>query len=256
MNLKEKLDYHYKAFDFKCISPDPLEFLHNYTEEQDIEAAGIISAVFAYGSVAAIKKILTEIFSLTGRPGQFIRDASKKDITSMNSLFYRFYSPEDIQSLFFSLKKFYANYGSIKDFFYSNYNKDDKTLRLPMISFSDTMFSLLLAYRKAETTGTRFMFPSPSSGSACKRMNLFLRWMIREDELDFGIWNKIPPAKLLIPVDTHIARICRKLKLTSLNNVSWRMAEEITDKLRKFSHDDPVKYDFAICHIGIRKQKF
>jgi uncharacterized protein (TIGR02757 family) len=100
------------------------------------------------------------------------------------------------------------------------------------------------------------MFPLPSAGSACKRMNLFLRWMVRKDELDFGIWNEIPSAKLVIPVDTHIARICKKLKLTRLNNVSWKMAEEITDNLRKFDPNDPVKYDFAICHIGMRKMKF
>jgi uncharacterized protein (TIGR02757 family) len=100
------------------------------------------------------------------------------------------------------------------------------------------------------------MFPLPSAGSACKRMNLFLRWMVRKDELDFGIWNEISPAKLVIPVDTHIARICKELKLTRLKNVSWKMAEEITDSLRKFDPVDPVKYDFAICHIGMRKMEF
>ncbi len=80
--------------------------------------------------------------------------------------------------------------------------------------------------------------------------------MVRKDELDFGLWNEISPSKLVIPVDTHIARICRELKLTSLKNVSWKMAEEITGNLRKFDPDDPVKYDFAICHIGMRKLLF
>ncbi|MBK6915356.1 MAG: DUF2400 family protein [Ignavibacteriales bacterium] len=87
-------------------------------------------------------------------------------------------------------------------------------------------------------------------------MNLFLRWMVRKDELDFGLWNEIPTNKLIIPVDTHVARICKELKLTSLKNVSWKMAEEITNNLKKFDRLDPVKYDFAICHIGIRKMKF
>lgn len=256
MNLKEKLDYHYKAFDQKCISPDPLEFLYNYIEEEDVEAAGIISSVFAYGNVTAIKKTLTAIFDITSNPGEFIRNASKKDLASLNSFFYRFYSPEDIRSFFVSLKTFYAEHGSVKDFFYKYYNEDDKNLRAPMISFSDTMHQLLLKNRKEESTGIKFMFPSPASGSACKRMNLFLRWMIRKDAIDFGLWKKIPPAKLIIPVDTHIAKICTKLKLTKLNNVSWKMAEEITDNLRKYAPEDPVKYDFAICHIGIRKQKF
>jgi len=100
------------------------------------------------------------------------------------------------------------------------------------------------------------MFPIPEKGSACKRMNLFLRWMVRKDELDFGLWNEIPVSKLIIPVDTHVASICTELKLTTRKNVSWKMAEEITENLKKFDPDDPVKYDFAICHIGMRKLKF
>jgi len=107
------------------------------------------------------------------------------------------------------------------------------------------------------------MFPLPEKGSACKRMNLFLRWMIRKDELDFGLWiflssrqEEIPTSKLIIPVDTHVARICKQLKLTKRKNVSWKMAEEITQNLKKYDPDDPVKYDFAICHIGMRKQVF
>ena len=104
--------------------------------------------------------------------------------------------------------------------------------------------------------GIKFMFPDPMKGSACKRMNLFLRWMIRKDELDFGLWNEIPTSKLIIPVDTHVAQICKKLKLTNRKNVSWKMAEEITEKLKQFDENDPVKYDFAICHIGMRNLKF
>jgi len=109
---------------------------------------------------------------------------------------------------------------------------------------------------KKLSRGIVFMFPLPEKGSACKRMNLFLRWMVRKDELDFGLWSQIPTSKLIIPVDTHIARICKQLRLTNRKNVSWKMAEEITNSLKKFDPDDPVKYDFAICHIGMRKLKF
>jgi len=100
------------------------------------------------------------------------------------------------------------------------------------------------------------MLPDPAKGSACKRMNLFLRWMIRKDDLDFGLWNEIPPSKLVIPVDTHVSKICKELKLTRRKNESWIMAEEITEKLKKFDPHDPVKYDFAICHIGMRRLAF
>jgi len=106
------------------------------------------------------------------------------------------------------------------------------------------------------SNGIKFMFPLPQKGSACKRMNLFLRWMVRNDELDFGLWNEIKPNKLIIPVDTHIAKICKQLKLTKRKNVNWKMAEEITGKLKRFDPVDPVKYDFALCHIGMRKLEF
>ena len=100
------------------------------------------------------------------------------------------------------------------------------------------------------------MVPDPFNGSACKRVNLFLRWMVRKDELDFGIWNEIPAHKLVIPVDTHIAKISRQLKLTERKSTDWKMAEEITENLKKADPLDPVKYDFAICHIGMRKLDF
>ncbi len=100
------------------------------------------------------------------------------------------------------------------------------------------------------------MFPDPFKGSACKRQNLFLRWMIRKDELDFGLWPEIRPDQLIIPVDTHIAKIGKYLKLTNRKIVSWKMAEEITNNLKKFDSNDPVKYDFALCHIGLRKMNF
>jgi uncharacterized protein (TIGR02757 family) len=106
------------------------------------------------------------------------------------------------------------------------------------------------------SSGIKFMFPDPESGSACKRMNLFLRWMVREDELDFGLWKGMRADQLIIPVDTHIARIAQKLKLTRRKNISWHMAEEITENLKRFDPNDPVKYDFALCHIGMRNLKF
>ena len=114
----------------------------------------------------------------------------------------------------------------------------------------------IISDHKPASHGIKFMFPDPLKGSACKRINLFLRWMVRKDELDFGIWEEIHTSQLIIPVDTHVAKICKKLKLTRCKNVSWKMAEEITEKLKKFDPVDPVKYDFAICHIGMRKMQF
>ena len=148
--------------------------------------------------------------------------------------------------------------GSLKNLFLKFYpeHQDEKNLKNSLSQFSNYFLCEGLLEDNKITQGFRFMFADPLTGSACKRMNLFLRWMIRKDELDFGIWNEIPTDKLVIPVDTHVARICKKLNLTKRKNPGWKMAEEITENLKKFDPADPVKYDFAICHIGMRKMEF
>jgi uncharacterized protein (TIGR02757 family) len=256
MKLKEKLEIHYKAFDKSQISPDPLEILHVFESDLNKEALGLISSIYAYGNIKQIIKSQERILMATGyNPHDFILNLSRNDENKLRLITHRFYTGNDTAQLFRALSHIYNEYGSIKDYFLRYYDAKEKNLKNAIEGFS---LSLIEYFRQKNTLthGTRFMFPLPSAGSACKRMNLFLRWMVRKDELDFGIWNEISPAKLVIPVDTHIARISKKLKLTRLNNVSWKMAEEITDNLRKFDPNDPVKYDFAICHIGMRKMKF
>ncbi len=260
MDLKAKLDHHYKAFDKTKISPDPLQFLHLYSDEKDIEVMGFVAAVFAYGSVNQIVNTLNKFTALSGKsPYVFITSFNKNDKDErLKSLYHRFYSPEDVSDLFLLMKKLYTQYGSLKNLFLKYYNPDDINIKNALSGFSQHCINELknLKPKKELSVGVRFMFPLPELGSACKRKNLFLRWMVRKDELDFGLWSEIPKNKLVIPVDTHIARICTQLKLTRRKNVSWKMAEEITENLKKFDPDDPVKYDFAICHIGMRKLKF
>jgi uncharacterized protein (TIGR02757 family) len=150
----------------------------------------------------------------------------------------------------------YQEFDSLKKLFISGYDQDDINLKNAITNFSNYFLQKCTQEFRGISRGIKFMFPLPEKGSACKRMNLFLRWMVRKDELDFGLWCEIPTNKLVIPVDTHIAKICKQLKLTKKKNVSWKMAEEITENLKKFDADDPVKYDFALCHIGMRKLKF
>ncbi len=258
--LKEKLDFHYKAFDKSQISPDPLQFLHLYKDAEDIEIAGIISSVFAYGNVRQIINTLDSIFTILGKhPYTFIKNLDRKLLEYyFGKTIHRFYTSEDIQLFFIELNTVINNEGTLKNLFLKLYlkNENDKNLKIPLSEFSNYFISSFLKKYNEITPGCRFMFADPLTGSACKRMNLFLRWMIRKDDLDFGLWNDIPANKLVIPVDTHVARICRELKLTKRKNVSWKMAEEITENLKKFDPIDPVKYDFAICHIGIRKMIF
>lgn len=259
--LKLKLDYHYNAFDKSKISPDPLQFLHLFDDEKNIESIGFIASVMAYGNVVQIINSLNKILEITGgKPFDFIRNyRHAKDKSYFKNFKHRFYSAEDIHLLFLVLHKVYKEYESLKNLFLDTYNKDEFNIKDSLNRFS---INLLSTAEKENpdtqlSSGIKFMFPLPQKGSACKRMNLFLRWMVRKDELDFGIWqNEIAKNKLIIPVDTHVAKVCKSIKLTRRKIADWKMAEEITANLRKIDPEDPIKYDFAICHIGMRKIKF
>ncbi|MGE5401946.1 MAG: TIGR02757 family protein [Ignavibacteriales bacterium] len=256
--LKRKLNYHYRFFDKKMISPDPLEFLHKYHDPRDIEAIGLIASVFAYGRVAQIISTLQKVSQLMEfEPYNFILSYDPaKDSAVFSDLKHRFYTPDDISLLFRILHRVYTNYSSLKELFLLYYFREEDNLKESVSFFGRNLLNLAGCREEKLPAGLKFMFPDPMLGSACKRMNLFLRWMVRHDDLDFGLWCEIPRSKLVIPVDTHVARICTELKLTKRKNVSWLMAEEITHNLRKYDPEDPVKYDFAICHIGMRNMKF
>lgn len=256
--IKNKLKYHYKAFDRTTISPDPLEFPHRFDSTPDIEIAAFISSVFAFGNVTQIVNTLEKIFEIMeNEPFNFVSEYNiKKEGKLFKNLKHRFYTGDDIAALFAGLKKIYEVYGSLNYLFLLYYFEKAENIKGALSFFSRNLYTIVSKEGKYHSDGIKFMFPDPWKGSACKRQNLFLRWMIRKDELDFGLWKEIPPSKLVIPVDTHIAQISKYLKLTKRKNVSWSMAEEITNNLKKFDPNDPVKYDFALCHIGMRKLKF
>lgn len=257
MDLKRKLDYHYRYFDFEKISPDPLEFPHRYSEKKDIEISAFVSSVFAYGNVKQIITTLEKVHKLMGKsPSRFIEKYTyEKGLKKFANIQHRFYTHEDVARLFLALHRAYKHYGTLNYLFILYHFEGDPNLKYSIQRFSQNLINLAVSHGEV-SNGLKFMFPDPSKGSACKRMNLFLRWMVRKDELDFGLWKEIRPSQLVIPVDTHVAKICRKLRLTTAKSVSWKMAEDITKKLKKFNANDPVKYDFAICHLGMRKMKF
>jgi len=255
--IKRRLEYHYKKFDSSQIYPDPLIFPHRFKLESDIEISAFLSSIFAYGNVTQIINSLERIHTLIGEsPTNFLEKFNpNKHKRFFGDFKHRFYTGEDVKILFLIIKYVLKNYESIKHLFLLYHFDEEKNIKNSVSSFSKNLVDI--ANRVADTTnGVKFMFPDPNNGSACKRMNLFLRWMVREDELDFGLWKAVRKNELIIPVDTHVARISRELGLTKRKNVSWQMAEEITDNFKKIDPNDPVKYDFAICHIGIRKLKF
>ncbi len=254
--LKRKLEYHYKYFDRSKISPDPIDLPRRYQNSMDIELSAFVASVFAYGKVEQILTSLNKIEKIwKGKPFWFLTSINFEQFDEIDFPAHRFYSPSDIAHLFKTLKLVYEKYGSLKNLFLLYYFSDEKNIKSGLSFFSKNLLEIASHFGKI-TSGLKFMFPDPYNGSPCKRMNLFLRWMVRKDEIDLGLWREIPTSKLVIPVDTHVARISKELKLTNRKNPSWQMAEEITERLKLFDPNDPVKYDFAICHIGIRKLEF
>jgi len=257
--LKVYLDNIYKRFDIRYLSPDPLEYLHRVKKAEDREIVGLIASSLAYGKVEMILKSVDQILVIMGyRPYDFVTNFSpKRDGKRLNGFTHRFNRGVDIACLIYLIQQVIEENGSLGNFFLKGYSNRDNNIRPALTHFVEGMLSLDSSpfYGSKDIhgeRGIRYLLPSPRRGSACKRLNLFLRWMVRRgDPIDFGIWDKVSPAKLIIPLDTHIARISRNIGLSSRRNADWQMAEEITGNLKKLDPDDPVKYDFAISRLGI-----
>jgi uncharacterized protein (TIGR02757 family) len=256
--LKPLLERLYGSYDFSCIHTDPIEFVHMFKDDRDREVVALIASSLAYGRVGQIKKSIAGVIDIMGRePHRFTLSFSpEKHRKAFASFAHRFSGADDIRCLIYFARQMIEEGGSIESFFLKGYEDDIKT---SLISFSQRALSLRSdsiygAKSLPRGAGVRFFFPSPRNGSACKRLNLFMRWMVRKDTVDFGIWKKIPPSKLVIPLDTHIARISVRLGLTKRRSPDWKMAEEVTENLKKFDPEDPVKYDFALTRLGILKK--
>lgn len=248
--LKQKLDYHYLQYKRKFSSKDPVWFLHRFNDKEDIEITGFIASFFAYGSVEQINRFINNILNKIGnKPYEFTINFSKhKDKKYLKDLNYRFHSNYDIVNLFKVLNTLYNRYNSINNLFIQNYGNSDSDIIPALSKFSETFNKL--------TANNSLKIPTPENNSVCKRLNLFLRWMVRKDEIDLGIWNNISPSKLIIPVDVHISRIARRLQLVKRITVDLKFARELTNRLKQFDENDPVKYDFSLCHLGIENKNF
>jgi uncharacterized protein (TIGR02757 family) len=254
--LKKILDKYYREYNFKRRIPhDPIEFPHRYKNPEDIEVSGFIASCLAYGKVELFKPVVEKILSRTGgNPHAFFLDFDAKRDGPLFSFKYRFNESRDIVCLLFIIHKLLVKYSSLNNAFMRHYRSRDENMANAISGFINDIMSIntMKVYREnIHPPGLTQLFPSPVNGSACKRMNLFLRWMIRHRDIDFGIWDGIPENKLVIPLDTHIARIARCLGLTSRRSSDWKTAVEITDALKTLDPEDPLKYDFALCHHGI-----
>lgn len=242
------------------LANDPLSFCHRYSNSEDQEVVGLIASSFAYGNVKIILRNLDWIFGKMGSsPRSFVENFEpERDAMLFAGFKHRFNGAKDLCALLWACRYILERANSIGEFFYTYYAKALE-IAPSLINFTDAILNI--AY--TPVFGSReippdshfsFLFPSPASGSACKRLCMYLRWMVRPaDGIDLGLWPKIHPSKLIIPVDTHIQQICKFLGFTQRKHADWQMAKEITEALRAFDPDDPVKYDFSLCHLGISK---
>lgn len=251
-NVLERLYRKYSHPSF--INPDPLQFVYYYSQPQDREIAAFFAAELAYGRVLQIQKSLNLLLGYMGdSPFEFVKNFDNHKRQKLRSFKHRFTTGDCLADLMELLHNVLIQYGSIEKFFIQGLNADDENIIPALDRFCD---SLLTIYAKAHngriTNGLSFLLPKPSSGSACKRLNLFLRWMVRNDDIDTGLWKSIAQAKLIVPLDVHMGRLCRILKLYDQKTPSLAAAVKITNSFAKIQPTDPVKYDFALSRIGIR----
>ncbi len=249
-NLKALLDecigkYNQPSF----IESDPICIPHRFTKKQDIEITAFWTATFAWGQRKTIINKADELFELMDHaPFDFIKNHEEKDRKRFLEFKHRTFQPTDTLYFLAFLQWFYQNHTSLEEAFLLNLKKEDAHVGNALIGFQNLFFSLPDAPKR-----TRKHVASPTTKSTCKRLNMFLRWMVRNDGkgVDFGIWKKIKTSQLLIPLDVHVDRIARKFGLLQRKQTDWLAVLELTEKLKKFDSDDPAKYDFALFGLGV-----
>ncbi|MEA3471311.1 MAG: TIGR02757 family protein [Thermodesulfobacteriota bacterium] len=245
--VKEVLDSLYEKYNRRAfVHPDPLEFLYRYDNPLDREIVGLIASSLAYGRVA---QILKSVSSVTERmlpsPSSYIERASEKKIVAAFSGFkHRFTTGGELSEMLFGIKAVLEKYGSLYACFKRAFDGDSDTVMPALQKFTEEL---------GDVSGCRqnSLLPEPERGSACKRLNLFLRWMVRSDEVDLGDWQDIPPSKLVVPLDTHMYKICRAMGLTKRRQADMRTALEITESFKRIVPHDPVRYDFTLTRLGM-----
>ncbi len=228
--IKEYLEEIYKKYNRKeFIERDPVKYVHMFSKAEDREIVGFIASTFSLGRVDEIFKALDRILSIIGEsPYDFFMHEK--------NLFFR---EKDLEFLFIKIKSVLKKYGTFKNLFMKHWDSEKK------IKYT------LHKFVKEIGIENFVLLPDPMRGSSCKRLNMFLRWMVRKDEIDVGLWEEVEKSYLIIPLDTHVAKIGTMLGFTKRSSNDWKKAEEITNSLREFEPEDPLKYDFSICRAGM-----
>ena len=263
------LDYHHP----KHLQSDPLEFVHHYSNPWDQEAVALLASVLAYGNVKQIRRsvqdALTRIQQISQTPSDFIKNLSnpgflKKAQKVFKTFIYRFNSGADLVLLFQLLNQSWQSYGSLGGHFSTHLSSEDPNIGSALSSLIKTWKNQAESHSCEPESRFSYLLTSPEDGSCCKRWCMFLRWMGRSDSLDIGLWSQKNPlsdtfpkrillkaSQLVMPLDTHTARISQYLRLTHRKSMNWKAALEVTESLKKLDPRDPTRYDFALSRLGI-----
>lgn len=256
--VRARLDELSEQTDFRARrDTDPVAFVHRYRSSADREVVGLLAASLAFGNVRAIAaKVALALDALGPSPASTIELETRRQLERrLKGFVHRVWRGEDVAAMLAHAGALRRAHGSLGSAFEGMLAVADRSSVDRDEAFVDAVTRLADALRgKDPRSGLRHLIPDPRAGSACKRLFLWLRWMIRPaDGVDLGLWP-IDPSRLLIPVDTHVHRIAKNLELTRRNDASLRTAREITTQLRAFDPADPVRYDFAICHLGVSRE--
>jgi len=235
------------------VGTDPLEFVYRYSDPRDMEIVGLLSADLAYGRVAQIQKSLTDLLGRMGdSPHEFVSNFDSRKRAKLIDFKHRFTTGDDISDLLSLLQTVLQRHGSIEEFFMTFYDPDEPNIVGTLGRFCDCLCEMHAKQHDGNVgRGIKYLLAGPSAGGASKRLNLFLRWMVRKDAVDPGLWTSIDQAKLIVPLDVHMGRLCRILGLCDSKTASLKTAVRITDAFAEIEPKDPVKYDFALSRVGI-----
>jgi uncharacterized protein (TIGR02757 family) len=257
--LAPELDRLYDGFNVANAAADPVQFVWRYTEPGDREVVAFIASALAFGRLASVLASIERVLETLGpAPAARLRDLHVADTRrTLGPVVHRWTKGDDLVALLMVLRELRQRHGSLEGCFmaHDDPTSPDIASGLEGLCREACAVDVRAAYgrRPPNQPGVSYFFPRPSGGSACKRLNLFLRWMTRQDAVDPGGWTHVARARLVIPLDTHTIRVGRCLRLTRYQSPGWRMAADITATLRRIDPHDPVRYDFSLCHMSMMK---
>lgn len=251
-SLKEFLDKKTDQYNRPLfIKDDPVSIPHLFSKREDIEIAGLFAALFSWGNRTTIIRKSKELMErMDMSPYQFVTQHTENDLQKLASFKHRTFKPADLLYFIEFLSLHYSGNKSLENAFCAGIGKKDKNVEQGLNGFRKYFF--IYDHEKR----TEKHISSPELNSSCKRLNMFLRWMVRNDckGVDFGIWKNISPSQLICPVDVHVTRVAKKTGLLSRNKADWEAAVELTENLKQLDPDDPVKYDFALFGLGVSEK--